>query len=1002
MPIYVQCAKCSSKFASPDKYAGKSVPCPNCKELIWVPEEEKEISERGERDEMLDAMSTLEMTAIEEGGLSEFEVNVEQQPKEKPKPEPESSEPEKKPNIAMIAGIGGGVLLLIIVVVVVLMSGGGPPVDPNADPWETENRVKIIELDEAAKTSLASSDYSGASGSWDQLLTLVGNRQLKDADLAAVVSGARNSYELMKARRVEDEQGDELEQLNNEGEEHLAKSEFDPAITKFSKIDRILSPLTKKTDDLAALHEHAQEQLKTATDQWKTQLTSELDQIVQQCKEGGRDDRFEVANKQIADYQGRISKVILPADIASAVKTKINETKTSLGGLEDAHKIAMAKGAEERKKAEAARAAAAEANKVWTPLMAQNAFDERFGADIRSVKSTSGAADDAALAGRMLEASSSEKFHPLVLILIYQTAYELGKLDAHGYKHAIVATRRIERLQPQQKLLWQTRAIEVAVAWLGSGLAGAPRPAQLVDQYLTVGVAYLDKDDGENALPQFLGAQKMAIRMSEPPLKLIAQRINEARKLIENQDRINQLIAKLKESPGDQEIILQLVNIYLFEADEPAKARPYVNMLKDADLKTHVMLAAKKLAQLSKEQLLSLTRWYTKLGSDEANPNRKAMYLRAKLYCEEFLAKHHDQDDARKEIKTVRKDVDKNLDNLGVGMKEANREVKKLRVGGEVKQDVEIQQAIAKGVEWLYSQQDLSNNHWDSQETFGSHKYGGYTSLVTYAMRMAGEDPRTNANLRKAIDWVFGLEMKGVYSMCFRAHMWETLPKNSKFRTKIRQDVRRLYLAQSSNGTWHYSPVKSERYDVSTTLAGDLTLWLAETNGIEVKPVPWVRVCKYLSSVQKFDGGWSYTPERDATVAMTAAGLTILLMAKDRGHLDGSTEVREKADLAITRGIRYLNRNFNAHAGGTHRGYTLAAVQHVGLMSGVRIMNQQDWYQAAAKDLVRTQSETGSWGDDVQQTAFCVTFLARGGIRHEDSSGSPGEKEQEGKEKPAE
>ena len=43
MPIQVTCPKCFKRFQVSDKFAGKTGPCPNCKEQIKVPEKSEEV-----------------------------------------------------------------------------------------------------------------------------------------------------------------------------------------------------------------------------------------------------------------------------------------------------------------------------------------------------------------------------------------------------------------------------------------------------------------------------------------------------------------------------------------------------------------------------------------------------------------------------------------------------------------------------------------------------------------------------------------------------------------------------------------------------------------------------------------------------------------------------------------------------------------------------------------------------------------------------------------------
>ena len=43
MPIQVTCPKCLKRFQVSDKFAGKEGPCPNCKNVIKVPDKSEEV-----------------------------------------------------------------------------------------------------------------------------------------------------------------------------------------------------------------------------------------------------------------------------------------------------------------------------------------------------------------------------------------------------------------------------------------------------------------------------------------------------------------------------------------------------------------------------------------------------------------------------------------------------------------------------------------------------------------------------------------------------------------------------------------------------------------------------------------------------------------------------------------------------------------------------------------------------------------------------------------------
>jgi hypothetical protein len=473
--------------------------------------------------------------------------------------------------------------------------------------------------------------------------------------------------------------------------------------------------------------------------------------------------------------------------------------------------------------------------------------------------------------------------------------------------------------------------------------------------------------------------------------------MSEARAMIKYLKRLAELLDALEQAPADQALLLELVGIYLYEQDDPRLALPYVRRLDSAsdtvELVRHVPLAARGLAMLSTDDLLVLGRWYAARGIDKDHPNRVAMLTRARLYYEQFLQTYKDRDEVRVQVARDRRQVERNLAELGVGMKEGRRLVKKMR-GGDLGAPVNpaIQQAIDRGVAYLYSIVD-DETYWDKPNS-SDHSFGGYTALAAYALMMADEDPNGRPELRRAIDWLFARPMKGTYALCFRAHLWETLPTDKRQEMVIRKDLGVLRKIGNSRGTYGYYLRRAGRYDISTTLAAMLTFWLGETNGLQGTDPVWTRSVRHLITVQNSDGGWGYNPSDPASAgtkgSMTAAALTILLMAIDQNHLDAEASLKAEADESIARAMEWMDSKFlpdsNPNSGMSNYLYYLATVQHVGLMSGRRTFNGHEWYESAAEHLLKTQHPNGSWGN-VADTAFAVVFLARGGNMYESDSG---------------
>ncbi len=609
------------------------------------------------------------------------------------------------------------------------------------------------------------------------------------------------------------------------------------------------------------------------------------------------------------------------------------------------------------------------------------AITARFGRELEAAAQTPEPEDDAILAGAFIALIDTRPLPQPLVQRLCERAVSLGRMHPVGYPHAAEALRRLEKLDPAHRLDYREQALQLAEQHHETGGDDAPTLERLIDLHMQLAAEAFDAEAGERALDIYQRALALAGKQQSPIIPVIHRRITETRALIKRQSEIAELVGQLNASPNNAAIAARLVSYHLDERDNPAAALPYAAIVNDADLMAHATLAAKPFSEVTLDDCIKLGDWYSRRGEDRANVNRVAMLIRAKTYYEQYLANHTQRDAQRTRILNQLARVDKVLGSLNIGPKLAHRMVRKRR--GEEDQrehDPRIAAAIEKGVAWLYTQQQ-AKFHWDKPEDSGSHKYGGYTALVAYALLMAGEDPRLNNSLVAAIDWVFSQRLNGMYAICFRAHMWEVIPDNERYREIIRQDVSRLQRAMGRDGTFNYDVGnRNDNGDTSTTLAGWLTLWLAHTNGIHVPESVWPRIVDYLLKTQHEDGSWAYRPDpakQQGTGGMTAAALTCLLMAHE--HL--SPEQKIAAQKGLDHGLDWMDWHFqpDRNPNGGWKNYYLAAVQHVGLLAQRQRFNNMDWYQSAAEVLLKQQREDGSFGD-LQETAFAVIFLSRGAV----------------------
>lgn len=314
--------------------------------------------------------------------------------------------------------------------------------------------------------------------------------------------------------------------------------------------------------------------------------------------------------------------------------------------------------------------------------------------------------------------------------------------------------------------------------------------------------------------------------------------------------------------------------------------------------------------------------------------------------------------------------------------------------------DDQIRNAIRKGVNFLYQQQN-GQGHWDRaayQKPKDKHdhpftQYGGTTSLCLYALFNAGEDWQGNPKLYNALKWLADQEHKGVYARGFRAHVWPKLPDASadvQFLNELRNDLNVLSKGFSKNnaGTYTYT-LGGGGWDHSCTQYGVLGVWEAAKRGLKVEDRYWHAVEQHFLKYQDMpSGGWGYAAnkaeQRVPRMSMTAAGLAMLYITQDYLHsneyIAPGVAHNSTVGRAIDKGLEYFDKHYKPST----NGYLMVGIERVGVASGRKFFNQKDWYRTGAAKLVGSQKGDGSMGGGgyggtkTVNTAFSVIFLSRG------------------------
>ena len=318
----------------------------------------------------------------------------------------------------------------------------------------------------------------------------------------------------------------------------------------------------------------------------------------------------------------------------------------------------------------------------------------------------------------------------------------------------------------------------------------------------------------------------------------------------------------------------------------------------------------------------------------------------------------------------------------------------------------EVNDALAKGVAYLYSQQ--KNGTWEDtmtapdQKTISTEKnavtggqWTGRTALAVYALLSAGEKPQEK-RLAPAIEFLKSSPTYGVYALGMRMQVWLHLPQTDDVKTAAKKDfdllIKSIKTEGSARGFYDYvKTAEGGPYSHSRSQYGVLGVWAGEQMGFEVPNAYWEVVEKGWIGHQAKDGGWTYQlpseTQNPETPGMTAVGIATLFITQDytRPSLGCSGNV---TNPAIEHGIQWMGDHMDLVA--TDKKFardfhyiSLYAVERIGVAAGIKYFKGVDWYQKGATWLVGKQGKSGGWtggglGGNVVDSAYAMLFLARG------------------------
>jgi len=312
--------------------------------------------------------------------------------------------------------------------------------------------------------------------------------------------------------------------------------------------------------------------------------------------------------------------------------------------------------------------------------------------------------------------------------------------------------------------------------------------------------------------------------------------------------------------------------------------------------------------------------------------------------------------------------------------------------------DAQIDQAIAKGVECVWNQQQ-PDGRWGQYDWAGGGHYpwgrDGIALMVLEFARVPVDDER----YQKGLKLILEADLEQTYERSCRAIVLAQLTGRTKgnqqagYRAALKRDVKWIQEAQGESGGWTYTNLHGGPgyHDFSNSQMAVLALSEAIMAGVEVSPEVMKKAQDLFLKAQRPDGGWNYRVGDTKDVSygsMTAAAVATLFITRD--YLtpqvgcpcrSGRSPRRDSAaDKAIDAGVKWLAGKFVADNNPDYHTrwwvtYWLYSVARVGVASGYKYLGTHNWYREGAGYAVH---QTVGGGQNFPYACMATLFLIKG------------------------
>ena len=291
---------------------------------------------------------------------------------------------------------------------------------------------------------------------------------------------------------------------------------------------------------------------------------------------------------------------------------------------------------------------------------ALQAFNSLYGEEVKRALATPDAADDAALADKLLEAAKSVSGQPALMAVLCEKAAELGKSNPAGRATAIQSLELLAEKVPDRKAACIEKIAGLRQAAYDAALPDAKAQAgeALIAALLALTDAKTQADDATAASDACRKALALAIALKSDSKASVQAKMEYLAAWQKTAQQVAALKARLQSAPTDAATRAELVKTLLVDLDDPAAAAKFVDTSLDATLQKFVPAAAKGVEQTPELACKELGDWYRGMADQAAGAAKAPLVARARAYYGRFLSLHAAEDLARAQVTLAAKKLD--------------------------------------------------------------------------------------------------------------------------------------------------------------------------------------------------------------------------------------------------------------------------------------------------------------------------------------------------------